>query len=349
MSRLALLVFLNTISIGLFVSTLPVPLLAEVPLDHEIPELAGRASGDCSGGSVHDDGSFEKGYGGSFFYRTHFAMRVDPPATPALLEEACICWSRANSGDEDFFFDLVVWDSDGPDGRPGTELGRLLFRDATGVPNGTPGDFFSYDLSSLQITTERPVYIGPAWDEGNAAGFFVCADENGPTSQPAYWETGMEAGSSPPTNEFGNPSFPGYRNLGIRARFDTDVEPPPTGECRPSTTEACLQDRRFRVGVTWETATRTGPGQLMQFGAERAETPESAFFTFFSETNFEVAVKVLRACGVNGHFWVFVGGLTNQGVEVLVEDLQTGRTWSTTNPLGNLAATVADTRAFPCE
>jgi hypothetical protein len=45
----------------------------------------------------------------------------------------------------------------------------------------------------------------------------------------------------------------------------------------------------------------------------RAESDQSAFLWFFDPSNFEMGLKMLDACTLNNHFWVFISGLTNQG------------------------------------
>ncbi len=136
-------------------------------------------------------------------------------------------------------------------------------------------------------------------------------------------------------------SFPGLSAFLSPAPLDTSP-------CVESATTACLNSGRDEVKVTFQSATSSGNAQVMSFGGQRAETSESVYYFFFGATNFEVAVKVLNGCGVNGKFWVFVGGLTDQGWTVKVRDTHTGVTKSYTNALGHLSTTVADTSALSC-
>ncbi len=177
---------------------------------------------DCAGGVVHDDGTYENAYGSGSFLFAHYVMRIEPPEYPAQLEALCICWTRT-SADSSINFEIQVWDSDGADGAPGTFLGSIGTLIADMVPQtGTPppliSQFYRYDLSTLGISSSRPLYAGPVWDSGAEADFFLCADENGPTTQPAYEDIGLLAGSRPPPTPLGTASnFPNYRNLGLRA------------------------------------------------------------------------------------------------------------------------------------
>jgi hypothetical protein len=51
-----------------------------------------------------------------------------------------------------------------------------------------------------------------------------------------------------------------------------------------------------------------------------ALTDESGYFWFFDDANVELVIKVIDGCGFNDRFWVFAGGLTNVGTELLVRD-----------------------------
>ena len=102
-----------------------------------------------------------------------------------------------------------------------------------------------------------------------------------------------------------------------------------------------LQNERFAVTATWET-----PQGDSGFGIPLPLTPDTGTFWFFHEDNLEVIVKVLAACPVNDHFWVFAGGLTNVGVELRVEDRLSGQVWERANPVGQAFQPVQDTAAF---
>ena len=113
-----------------------------------------------------------------------------------------------------------------------------------------------------------------------------------------------------------------------------------TGECISGGPVLCLNRSRFRVQVAWTTSTGSGSGQAVQL------TDESGFFTFFDPSNVELTVKVLNGCSLGGHYWVFLSGLTNVGVQVTVTDTETGAIKTYNNPLSKAFATVLDTSAF---
>jgi hypothetical protein len=115
------------------------------------------------------------------------------------------------------------------------------------------------------------------------------------------------------------------------------------GPCVPTSTSLCLSNARFRVSVYYATKDgRSGAGMGTRL------TGDSGTFWFFDAANIELIVKVLDGCGVNGHFWVFAGGLTDVGVTLLVEDTVTGASRTYINPVGTAFQPLQDTLAFSC-
>ncbi len=102
----------------------------------------------------------------------------------------------------------------------------------------------------------------------------------------------------------------------------------------------CLGGSRFEIRVDWATSSSTGTGQAQQL------TADTGYFWFFDQNNVEMVIKVLDACGLNGHYWVFAGGLTDQGVTIRVLDTQTGTETTYSNELGVPFQPVQDTEAL---
>ena len=69
---------------------------------------------------------------------------------------------------------------------------------------------------------------------------------------------------------------------------------------------------------------------------------------FFSPDNPEMLIKILNACGVNGHYWVFYSAGTNVGLVTTVTDTITGRVRRYTNPDLLPAPALQHTQAFSC-
>ena len=112
--------------------------------------------------------------------------------------------------------------------------------------------------------------------------------------------------------------------------------------CAPSPTNLCLNRGRFRVEVDWrDFQGNTGPGKVVPVGSA-----DSGLFWFFDPDNWEMLVKILDACGLNNHFWVFAAATTNVEYTLRVTDTETGAVREYRNLLGNAAAALTDTGAF---
>ncbi|MEM6706236.1 MAG: hypothetical protein AAF690_26220 [Acidobacteriota bacterium] len=115
-----------------------------------------------------------------------------------------------------------------------------------------------------------------------------------------------------------------------------------TSFCQPNATTMCLNEMRFEVRVTWrDFRNDVGDGRVVDFSAD-----DSGIFYFFAPDNFEMLIKVLDACPVNGRFWVFLAAVTDVEYTVAVRDTDSGVIKEYFNPLGNAAPAVADTDAF---
>jgi hypothetical protein len=115
-------------------------------------------------------------------------------------------------------------------------------------------------------------------------------------------------------------------------------------ECAGGETTLCLHDGRFSVEVDWRSSpTNAGVG----FAFDRTE--EAGEFAFFEPENLELLVKVLQACEVNGHFWVFAAAATDLEYVLKVTDHETGATRTYFNPLRSPGRATRDIEAFDCQ
>ncbi len=102
---------------------------------------------------------------------------------------------------------------------------------------------------------------------------------------------------------------------------------------------------RFTARVAWT----NGQGQSGQAIGLRTAAPQpSGLFYFFSPDNWELQVKVLDGCAINGNWWVFGAATTDVGYTLEVADTVTGRTRRYTNPLGQASPAITDISAFSC-
>jgi hypothetical protein len=123
----------------------------------------------------------------------------------------------------------------------------------------------------------------------------------------------------------------------------------PVTSCSRSVNGGCLLSSRFQVTAVYNNnETGSGAGQVLNFGSTRAESDESVFYFFTGPSNFELGVKILNACSLSNTFWIFIGGLTNQGWAVDVLDTQTQAKKRYTSPVNTTIVTVTDTAALPC-
>ncbi|MEM1245883.1 MAG: Calx-beta domain-containing protein [Acidobacteriota bacterium] len=122
----------------------------------------------------------------------------------------------------------------------------------------------------------------------------------------------------------------------------TDL-PTEIGFCNDDQQLLCLADSgRFRVGAEY----RTQQGDVGS-GEPQGLSEDTGYFWFFDEENVEVVVKVLDGCAINGNYWVFAAGLSDQFVELTVEDPVSGLVKIYTSPLKAPFAPVVDVEAFP--
>ncbi len=112
--------------------------------------------------------------------------------------------------------------------------------------------------------------------------------------------------------------------------------------CVPSASRMCLQQGRFQVEVEWQ--------DFEQMGGSGVRAPDGSdstgLFWFFNPDNWEMLVKVLDGCQINGRFWVLAHSATNVEYRLKVLDTLTGETREYFNPLGNLNNAVLDTEGF---
>ncbi len=119
----------------------------------------------------------------------------------------------------------------------------------------------------------------------------------------------------------------------------------PRGTCTPDAETLCLRDSRFKVEMKWDTWFSQGGG-----GRGRvvpAGTNDSGLFHFFDPENWEVLIKVLDGCAINGRMWVLGASTTDLGYWIRVKDTVTGDSRSYWNDRDRPASAIVDTEAFP--
>ena len=85
--------------------------------------------------------------------------------------------------------------------------------------------------------------------------------------------------------------------------------------CVESSTVLCLHEGRYEVKVEFTANDETKPARVA-----RPRTDDSGLFYFFEPNNWEMLLKVLDACEVNGHHWVFAATASDVGIRLVVRD-----------------------------
>jgi len=305
----------------------------------EVPEDEAKSlSPQCNAGVVYDDGAFNVAYsiGDGDPGDATMVMKFDLPGGTTQLDQACFCFSRANSGiSSSMSFDVVVYNDNGAGGQPGSLLGTASAT-ATSLPIFGASQFYSVDLTSAGIVLpDTSVYVGARWPGGGpGGGILMCGDTSSGTTQRSNYGSGNlgVTWTSMSTLFPGNPP----RAMGIR------VDPRATaGTCTPTATAMCLNNNRFRVEATFQAAGQpVGNAQAVKL------TDETGYLWFFSAVNVEAVIKVINACSYNNRFWVYAGGLTDVKVDITVTDTATGVPKVYHNPLGAPFQPIQDSSAL---
>ncbi|MCY3928067.1 MAG: PKD domain-containing protein [Acidobacteria bacterium] len=160
---------------------------------------------------------------------------------------------------------------------------------------------------------------------------------------------GVTSRAPAPRHSWTSPGF--YRvelvvsGLGTESTASRDIlvrASDPAGTCEPNGKTLCLQDSRYAVSVDWW----SGDGGRGKGTVVHAGTNEVGLFRFFDTDNWEILIKVLDGCAVNGHVWVFGASTTDVGYTIRVTDTVPGHAKEYRNEPGAPAAAMTDTKAF---
>lgn len=150
----------------------------------------------------------------------------------------------------------------------------------------------------------------------------------------------VQIGSARPPFASGPQGPVQIRGVGIKYRIAENDEPPQPRACEPDADTLCLHSGRFKVEATWNTNSGSGVAKVVKL------TDETGYLWFFNNDNVESVVKILDGCAINSRYWIFAGGLTDQGVEFTVTDTLRSVTKIYTNPRGQVWKTIADIDAL---
>lgn len=199
---------------------------------------------------------------------------------------------------------------------------------------------FNSQRSSCHTLTGFSAVVAP----GNfsiVASFNALQDENvfagfGATDSGDIFDVAI--GSARPPYATGPQGPIQMHGVGLGYRITENDAPPPA--CIADGDTLCLNNGRFKVEATFDTGSQSGNAQVVKL------TDETGYLWFFSSSNVEVVIKVLDGCPLNDKFWVFIAGLTNVRVALVVTDTQTNVSKTYTNPPNTKYVAVQDTSAF---
>lgn len=227
-------------------------------------------------------------------------------------------------------------------GAPRTRLESLAFKNGALVGTGFEEGNFDSQLFSVSPSTGA---LAPISNLGSGFGQSADFDSEGNlwldqsvgTIAPPFWRLrAVDPSTGEPV-----PGTPIFEPFFGRSAFAVRPEVRETS-CQDDETSLCLLDGRYRIQTTYEDfAGNTGAGRVVP-----GDSDTTGLMWFFAPDNWELMVKVIDGCEVNGRVWTFLSATTNVGFTVTVTDVVTGEIRSYRNPLGQEAMTVLDTDSF---
>jgi hypothetical protein len=225
--------------------------------------------------------------------------------------------------------------------------GTRVHRVSHPVTNGSvnPQQYSRSNVSnSVSAFTDFPrsTHIYDVWSKGStfggSSGSALVTDSGQIIGQLHGGLTGCSAGGYDYNGKFSG-TFPSISQYLLSSGGGGGGD---TSPCSANSTTICLVSNRFEVKATYRT--NAGTGNLRW-----EKHTNNTGLAFFSDTsNKEVVLKVLDGCVLNSKYWVFVGGVTDQEINITVRDTTNGALYQYTNNLGTAFITDNETSAFSC-
>jgi hypothetical protein len=174
-------------------------------------------SPQCSTGLVYDDGTFENAYAWNpGFGEGRFVMKFTPTSYPYTINQFCIALTRT-TGPSSWTLNIVVYDTTGSGGQPGTQVVQIPNQTFNNIPSWTTVSWFDITgITTIPTLNSGSYYIGVAWTP-TVTGQFIGADQS--TTTPLHLGYGyiQNAWSTIQTN------FSAYRAMGMRVEGSGQV------------------------------------------------------------------------------------------------------------------------------
>jgi hypothetical protein len=267
---------------------------------------------------------------GTLLAATDIGFAVSPPpAGSCLASDTVLCLENGR------FALQVHWTL--ADGTAGDAHGSPLTDES--------GGFWFFSPESVELVVKAvdgQAVNGRFWIFGGAltdVAYTLTVTEIATGSVRTYTNPQGRLGSFADTDAF---AAAGGQHPEVREAFVSAVPSPQAAVatdplCTPAADTLCLAGSLFAVRVTWQLQGAAG----MEATAVPLFQNTGAFW-FFGAGNLELIVKILDGRTVNGHFWVFLAGLSSVDSTVTVIDTVTGTTKTYRHPAGALASS-ADT------
>jgi VWFA-related protein len=239
---------------------------------------------------------------------------------------------------------------------PARSVNVVIYADRNGLPGATQCNFpqvrpraglstgsFELDLSgTCRLTSGRYWVAVQANQDFPTGGQWAWVERTAQRERPSAWRN-PGGGYNTVCNDWGRRAATCHvgdePDLLFRLRGQ-ETNSGGGGKCTSSSTALCLNNKRIKAEVTW----RDSKGKLVSAKATSL-TANTGYFSFGANA-LDLIVKIIDGRSVNGHFWVFYGGLSNAELTLKVTDPVTGVVKTYANAKGNYTSQ-ADTLALP--
>jgi len=150
-------------------------------------------SPQCANGIKYDDNTFE----GNLSLAgpdKWMVQKIRPLIYPFRINQMCFCLTRGTNSPPDWLFDIVVFDTTGPEGSPGNLIATIPNQTAVNVPAYPVFAWFDFNnITGIPDINSGSYYIGMHWTLANYSGGFLGVDEspNTPTWFAYYKSSGQ--------------------------------------------------------------------------------------------------------------------------------------------------------------
>lgn len=168
----------------------------------------------CTGGEIHDDGTFEGGVGwASVTTEARFVIKFRPSIYPWQYNKFCIALGRVSYVTPDMRFSIVVYDTTGSGGSPGNPVYQIDSQYVNNIPVIPSYQFFSFsNLNIPPLLSGGAYYIGIRWNPSQNGYLKYSANDIDGIYWPGYYWSNFQPYWTPIEQ-----GFPfGYRCLGYR-------------------------------------------------------------------------------------------------------------------------------------